>query len=394
VSGVRDPFAPVGSVRLRPGREFSIRRRHPWVYRGALAHPAPAPGPVAVLAADGTALGIALAAAGTGSLALRMVAWAGETWSAALLRQRLGDAAALRARLAIDSDAWRLLHAEGDGLPGLVIDRYRDVAVIEVFDPAWLAYLEVLLAYLTGEAECATVLLRRGEGRRGAVEALHGTVPSAPIEIREGRLVIPVDLIGGHKTGLYLDQRDNRRRIGELSDGAEVLNLFAYSAGFSLAALAGGARRAVNVDASAAALTLAREGYARNGFAVAAEDFIVGDAFVVTRTMASSAARFDVVIVDPPSFVHRKSELACGLRGLKDINLQALKLVRPAGLLLSCSCSALVDHEAFAGTLAAAATDAGRAVRVLEVRGAAADHPFTLACREPRHLQAWLCHVA
>jgi 23S rRNA (cytosine1962-C5)-methyltransferase len=393
VSGAGDPFALVGSVRLKRGRDAAARRRHPWVYRGALIDPAPPAGPVAVVAADGSALGVALAAAGDGSLALRMVAWEGETWSAELLRARLADAAALRARLAIDSDAWRVVHAEGDFLPGLVIDRYRDVAVIEVFDPSWLAYRGELVAHLAGEAGCATVLLRRGDGR-AAVEALRGAVPAAPVELREGRLAIPVDLVGGHKTGFYLDQRDNRRRLGELAGGAEVLNLFSYSAGFSLAALAGGARRALNVDASVAAMALAREGYRRNGFAVADGDFVVGDAFAVTRALAAATARFDVVVVDPPSFVHRKSELAGGLRGLKDINLQALKLVRPGGLLLTCSCSALVDHEVFAVALADAAADAARAVRVLEVRGAAPDHPLALACRETRHLQAWLCQVS
>ncbi len=364
------------------------------MYRGALVDPAPPPGAVAVLSAAGAALGVALAAAGSGSLALRMVAWEGEIWSADMLRQRLVEAVALRARLAIESDAWRLVHAEGDGLSGLVVDRYRDVAVIEVYEAAWLPYLGVVESFLADDAGCGTVLLRRGEGRRGAVTARRGAVPTAPVEIRERGLAIPVDLVGGHKTGFYLDQRDNRRRIGELAGGAEVLNLFSYSAGFSLAAFAGGARRAINVDASAAALALARDGYARNGFAASGEDFVLGDAFAVTREMVATAARFDMVIVDPPSFVHRKEELAGGLRGLKDVNLQALRLLRPGGLLLTCSCSALVDHEAFAGALAAAAVDAGRSLRVLEVRGAAPDHPFALACRETRHLQAWLCHVA
>jgi 23S rRNA (cytosine1962-C5)-methyltransferase len=392
VSPGRDEFALAGAVRLKPGRDASLRRRHPWVYRGALAAPAPT-GAVAVQAADGSPLGVALAAPGAGSLALRMVAWPGETWGLPLLRRRLEEAAAVRARLAIDSDAFRLVHAEGDALPGLVVDRYGGVVVLEVFDPGWLMYREVLAGLLAGLTGCATVLLRRGEGRGGGAEALAGTAPAQPIEVREGHFVVPVDLVGGHKTGFYLDQRDNRRRLAELAGGAEVLNLFSYSGGFSLAALAGGARRAINVDSSPAALALARIGYTRNGFALDEADFVAGDAFQLTRQLAAAAAAFDVVVVDPPSFVRRKAELAGGLRGLKDINLQALKLVRRGGLLLSCSCSALLDHEAFAGALAAAAVDAGRSVRVLELRGAAPDHPVALACRETRHLQAWLCHV-
>ena len=396
MTGLGDPFAIVATVRLERGREVALRRRHPWVYRGALVGEPPPAGAVAVCAADGAPLGTALVAAGAGSLALRMVAWPGETWSAELLRRRLADAVAVRARLAIDSDALRLVHAEGDLLPGLVIDRYGPVAVVEVFDGAWLPYLDELASFLAapGTAACARVLVRRGEGRRGEVTALRGDVPSAPIEIREGAVRLPVDLIAGHKTGFYLDQRDNRRRLGELAAGAEVLNLFSYSGGFSVAALAGGAVRAVNVDASDEALALARRAYGMNGLAVRDDDFVAGDAFEVTRGLLAGGARFGVVVVDPPSFVRRRTELAGALRGLKDINLQALKLAAPGGLLLTCSCSALLDQEAFAGALAAAAVDAGRAVRVLEVRGAAPDHPVALACRETRHLQAWLCHVA
>jgi 23S rRNA (cytosine1962-C5)-methyltransferase len=452
LTATADPFTTAGIVRLKPGRDFALRRRHPWVYRGAIATPPPPAGPVEVRAADGALLGTALAAAGEGSLALRMVAWPGETWGAELLRRRLADAAALRERLAIDSDAFRVVHAEGDLLPGLVIDRYGTIAVIEVFDSAWLRYLDELSTWLRaceeitgsqrdspsgealggvksanslrgrgegegpplknrselvipsqalrssagrdGEPGCGVVLLRRGEGRRGEVTALHGELPGAPIEIREGALRLPVDLVDGHKTGFYLDQRDNRRRLGELSQGAEVLNLFSYSGGFSLAALARGAVRAINVDASDGALALARGAYRMNSREVSEADFVLGDAFEVARAMVAAASRFDVVVVDPPSFVRRRTELAGGLRGLKDINLQALKLLRPGGLLLTCSCSALLDHEAFAGALAAAAVDAGRTVRVLEVRGAAPDHPIALACRETRHLQAWFCHVA
>ena len=321
-----------------------------------------------------------------------------ETWGAALLHRRLADAFAVRARLRIDSDAFRLVHAEGDMLPGLVIDRYGAVAVVEVFDGAWEPYLEELATFLTGSPPagpgCTTVLRRRGEGRRGEVTAVRGETPVAPVEIREGAVRLPVDLVAGHKTGFYLDQRDNRRRLGELSQGADVLNLFSYSGGFSITALVGGATRAINVDASVEALALARLAYRMNGLAAGDDAAVAGDAFAVTREMVAAGGCFGAVVVDPPSFVRRKAELAGGLRGLKDINLQALKLVSAGGLLDTCSCSALVDHEAFAGGIAAAAIDAGRSVRVLEGRGAAPDHPLSLACRETRHLQAWFCHVA
>ncbi|MFI5167174.1 MAG: class I SAM-dependent rRNA methyltransferase [Thermoanaerobaculales bacterium] len=390
-----DPFACVGTVRLRSGREAAVRRRHPWVYRGAIADAIPLGGrPVDVVAANGAPLGVALPGGSGGSLALRMVAFGEQAWSAATLRDRFLGAHRLRASLDLDSDAYRLVHAEGDEFPGLVIDRYVDVAVCELYEAAWEAYLPSLRQLLVEELGIACVLLRRTWQRGIPVEVVDGKAPDAPVVVREGTFRLLVDLLHGQKTGLFLDQRENRRRLGALARGTSVLNLFAYSGGFALAALSGGATRAVNVDSSAAALSLARESYALNRFATREEDFVVGDAFRVTRERAAAGERFDVVVVDPPAFVRRKSELYPGLRGYKDINLQALRLVSPGGLLLSCSCSALVSEEQFGQALSAAAVDAGRFVRVLERRGAGPDHPISVFCPEMGHLKAWLCHVA
>ena len=388
-----DPFAPAATVRLKPGREASLGRRHPWVYRGALADEVPAGlAPLDVVAADGRPLGTALPGSSGGSLALRMVAWGGERWGAALLRARLERALALRLRLAIDSDALRLVHAEGDGLPGLVIDRYADVAVIETYEAAWQPLLDEICAFLLGPGGCTTVLGRSGSGT-APPEALRGAAPTEPVTIRERGLRFPVDLVGGQKTGFFLDQRDNRRRVGELAGGCTVLNLFSYSGGFAVAALAGGARRAVNVDASRPALELARAAYRANRLPVGDADFVRGDAFTVARDLAAAGARFDLVVVDPPAFVRRRGEQRRGLGGYRDVNLQALRLLVPGGVLLTCSCSALVDEEGLRGALLAAALDAGREVQLLEVRGAAPDHPVALACPETRHLKALLCRV-
>ncbi|MEW6336533.1 MAG: class I SAM-dependent rRNA methyltransferase [Acidobacteriota bacterium] len=387
-----DPFACAATVRLQAGREIPLRRGHPWVYRRAVVGELPDGfGPLVVEAADRTRLGVALPCASGGSLALRMVAFGDEAWSAETARARLGRAIALRRQLAIDSDAMRVVHAEGDGFPGLVVDRYAEVAVLEPYEPAWEPYLGGIGEEARAGLGCSTVIVRPAWGDDRRARALIGPLPAAPLVVREGTYRLPVDVVRGQKTGLFLDQRDNRRRLGEVARGAEVLNLFSFSAAFSLAALAGGARRAVNVDASAEALGLARQAYALNGLAVADGDFVRGDAFRVAREMAATGARFDVVVVDPPAFVKRRTELDGGLRGYRDINLQAIKLVRPGGLLLTCSCSALVDEQAFARMLLAASVDAGRAVRVLEKRGAAPDHPVALAVPEMRHLKAWLC---
>jgi len=391
---VSDAFACAGDVRLKPGRDASVRRRHPWVYRGALAGPLP-PGvaPVRVLAANGRPLGAALPGASGRSLALRMVAWDEEPWSAAALRGRLLEAARLRERLGLDADAYRLVHSEGDGLPGLVVDRYGATAVCQLFERAWEAYLPDVAAALAGELELANVLVRTGDAAGASPSAVLGRVPEGGVVVREGALRFEVDLVRGQKTGLFLDQRENRRRVAALARGARVLNLFSYSGGFAIAALAGGALRAVNVDSSEAALALARRCCALNGLPVRDDDFVTGDAFRVVRSLDAAGARFEIVVLDPPAFVKRASELQSGLRGYKDINLHAMRLVEPGGLLLSCSCSALVGEEQFAQALSAAAVDAGRALRVLERRSAGPDHPVSAHCPEAAHLKAWLCAV-
>lgn len=389
-----DPFALSGSVSLRPGRERSVVRRHPWVYRGALAGPLPeANGPVEVRDHRGRRLGVALPGGSGGSLALRMLVFGSGGWSEQDLWHRLDQALAVRHQLGIGSDAFRLVHAEGDGMPGLVVDRYGDAAVMESFEPFWEAYLPVLVDFLAFRMEIRTVLHRGGAARRGPVRVLRGELSGEPVEIHEGPAAFAVDLVGGQKTGFFLDQRDNRARVAALARGCSLLNLFSYSGGFAVAARVAGAREAVNVDESKAALDLARASYRLNGIPEDDASFVAANAFVETRAMLAAGRSFEVVVVDPPAFVKRKQELEGGLRGYRDINLQALRLVAPAGLLLTCSCSALVDEASFSGVVQAAALDAGRQVRVLERRGAACDHPLSLHCPESRHLQALLCAV-
>ena len=389
-----DPFACAGDVRLKPGREASVVRRHPWVYRGALAGPVPGSmGPVRVVAAGGRPLGIGLPGGSGRSLALRMLAFGEEPWDAATLRGRLLAAARLRERLGLEADAFRLVHAEGDDLPGLVIDRYSTTAVCQVFERAWEPFLPLISDVLGGDLGLAGVLVRSGDTTGEAPAALRGSVPDGEVVVREEPLRFPVDLVRGQKTGFFLDQRENRRRVATVARGARLLNLFSYSGGFAVAALVGGAERALNVDASEAALALARRAYELNALPVRDADFVVGDAFRVARALVAAEERFDFVVVDPPAFVKRKSDIGAGLRGYKDINLHAIQLVRSGGLLLTCSCSALVDELQFGRVLADAAEDARRRLSVLERRGAGPDHPVSVQCPESTHLKAWLCTV-
>lgn len=384
-----NPYHIAGQVRLRPGREASLARRHPWVYRGALQVPGVPRGAVKVLSSAGVLQGIALAGEERGSLALRMVTWGHERWEKETLRARLSRAATQRARLGLDSEAFRLVHAEGDDLPGLVVDRYGVWAVIEPFMSAWDPYLADLAWFLGNDHGLENVLVRRGQ----EVTALCGQLPTFPVPVREGRWILLADLVGGQKTGLFLDQRDNRRLVAKLAAGRSVLNLFSYSGGFGVAARCGGARRVVNVDSSAAALELARNTYQSNELVVEEGELVRGDAFSVAGELAAGGARFDLVIVDPPAFVPHRNALAEGLRGYREINRLALACAAPGALLLTCSCSALVSEQQFAEALLTAALAARRKVTVLERRGAGRDHPVSLFCPETRHLKAWLCSL-
>lgn len=387
-----NPFAVVGEVQLKAGKEEPCRRRHPWIYRGALATPLPQKkGPVAVFSAQRELLGVALPAASAGSLALRMVTFGQEPWNAAVLRRRLANAWKVRQVVREHTEAFRFLHAEGDGVPGLVADVYGRFLVFELYEPAWESYLPFLVEEASKLSGAATVLCRRAFGQ--GVEVLKGTAPSEPVPVREYGWRLLADLMEGQKTGLFLDQRENRWLVSRLAGGARVCNLFAYTGGFALAARVGGARQVINVESSKRALELAQRTYEANGLSGSEGEFVQGDAFVVARQLASRGEKFDWVVVDPPAFVKGAQSQARGLSGYRDINLQALKLVKAGGFLLTCSCSARVTVEQLEGALLAAALDAGREVRILERRGAGPDHPVSLFCPESRHLKALWCAV-
>lgn len=387
-----NPFAVVGEVRLKAGKEEPCRRHHPWIYRGALATPLPQKkGPVAIVSSTGELLGVALPGASAGSLALRMVTFGPEPWNASVLRRRLARAWNVRQVVREASDAFRFLHAEGDGVPGLVADVYGRFLVFELYEPAWESYLPFLVEEASKFCGAETVLCRRAYG--GGVEVLKGAAPSAPVTVREYGWRLLADLMEGQKTGLFLDQRENRRLVFRFARAARVLNLFAYTGGFAVAARVGGARQVVNVESSKKALELAQRTYQANGLSWSEGEFVQGDAFAVARSLGLRGEKFDWVVVDPPAFVKAPESQARGLSGYRDINLQALKLVREGGMLLTCSCSARVTVEQLEGALLSAALDAGREVRVLERRGAGPDHPVSLFCPETRHLKALWCAV-
>jgi len=388
----------MNSLILNPGREKSLQHRHPWIFTGAVERIKGEPQSgetVAVRDTHGAFL--ALAAYSPKSQILGRV-WTyreSETVDEAFLRARLARAIGLRQELAKVTDGMRLVHGESDGLPGLVVDRYGDTLVMQVLSAGmerWRGTLVDLLVELTSCAnlyERSDAEVRDLEGLPARAGILRGVLP-VPLIIREHGLKFYVDVEKGQKTGFYLDQRDNRRRIGELANDKDVLNCFCYSGGFSLSALQGGARSVLSVDSSAEALTLARENVKLNNLAADRAEWLEADVFKSLRLMRDQGKSFDLIVLDPPKFAPTAHHAANAARAYKDINLWALKLLRPGGLLATFSCSGGVTADLFQKILAGAAMDANVTAQIVGRFAADADHPAVLNFPEGEYLKGLL----
>jgi 23S rRNA (cytosine1962-C5)-methyltransferase len=384
------------TVTLKPGREAPVRAGHPWIFSGAIASglDGAEPGePVRVMASGGGFVAAGYANPRT-AIAVRVLTLDDEPVDAALIARRIDDALALRrAVIPADTTAYRVLNGEGDRLPGMVVDRYGDYLVCHLLTAgaARLAGLlvEVLRARLAprGIYERSEGGVRAEEGLGGARGVLAGEEPPARLVVTEHGMRLVADLRHGQKTGLFLDQRDNRARIRMLAHGMRMLNAFAYTGGFAVAAALGGAAHTVSVDTSRPALELGEAAWAENGLPPDGATWIEGDVFEYLR---AARDRYEVIVLDPPPFVRRRRDLASGLRGYKDVNLQALRRLGPAGWLLTCSCSQHLDRAAFRQVVAAAASDAGRTVQLVAEHGHPADHPTALAHPEGEYLKALL----
>jgi 23S rRNA (cytosine1962-C5)-methyltransferase len=384
-------------VVLKPGRDWAVRAGHPWVFSGAIAatEGEGAPGSVAELvSADGRVLGRGTWNPKT-SIAVRVLTRGDEAVDAGFVRRRLESALRLRA-LVRDTDAWRLVNGEGDYLPGLVVDRYGDFVVCQ-FLTAGAEQLKPLvveaLAALVrprGIFERSEGSVRTAEGLARAAGVLAGDEPPADLTIVESGRRYRVDIRGGQKTGFFLDQRANRDLVATLAAGRRVLNLFAYTGGFSIAAAHGGAAHVTSVESSAAALAQAEAVWSLNGLAPETGTFARADVFAYLRRDRPPA---DFVILDPPPFARRRADRERALAGYKEINLQALRTCAPEALLMTFSCSQHVEAAAFADAVAAAAVDAGRVCQLLVRLGPALDHPQALAHAEGRYLKGLLLRV-
>ena len=381
-------------VRLKKGREFSVAaRHHPWIFSGALEPTDAGAEMVEVFSADGTRLGIGFHSP-TSQIRVRMMP---EAPVADLVAAAVGR----RADFFADdtTDAVRLVNAENDQLPGVVADYYAGWVVCQ-FTSAGAESLKGEIAtalmrfapFCRGVCERTDAEAREKEGlpvgEPGAAFAvLTGEEPPELIEIREGPCRFLVDVRRGHKTGFYLDQRDARAAVGHLANGAEVLNCFAYTGGFGLAARACGALSVIQVDSSADALALARKNEALEHLCGTKMEYAEADVFQYLRKCRDEGRKFDMIVLDPPKFAASKSQVMKAARGYKDINLLAMKLLRPDGMLATFSCSGAMTPAFFEQILAEAAGDAERDFQIIARTRPGADHPVALSFPEGDYLK-------
>ncbi len=376
-----------------------MRRRHPWVFAGAVARVSgdPAPGDtVLVRSAEGEPLGRAAYSPSSQIVARMWTFDPAECVDDAFIAGRVARAAGLRAGLAGRTDAVRLVFAENDGLPGVIVDRYGAVAVCQLLSAGaerWRDAIADAVAALPGVGavvERSDAAVRGKEGLGPVSGLLRGTEPGEVTVVEDGRRYL-VDVDAGHKTGFYLDQRDNRTVVQALARDARVLDVCAFTGGFSVAAWRGGARSVVTVDSSRPALVLAARNLQANG--APPSQLVEADAFAELRRRRSQGERFDLIVLDPPKLATSAAQVRKASRAYKDLNLQAFGLLEPGGCLVTFSCSGAVDDALFQKIVFGAALDAGREVQVVGRLTQAADHPVLLSFPEGAYLKGLVCRV-
>jgi len=389
-------------VLIKKDREKSLLRHHPWLFSGAIERIEGEPQlgeTVELRAHDGRFLGFG-AWSPKSQIAVRIWSFNPEAEiNADFFRRKLSLAVKRRESLfePNKTDAVRLVNAESDGLPGLIVDCYNGYLVVQFLSAGAEFWRETIISALTeicpvtGIYERSDVEVREKEGlelRRGL---LQGNEPPELIEICENSRRFLVNIRNGHKTGFYLDQRDNRQKITEFSARREVLNCFAYTGGFALAALSAGAAKVTNIEASAEALELLNRNVALNGFDPAKVENLTDDVFQVLRKFRDQGRSFDLIILDPPKFAESKSQIERASRGYKDINLLAFKLLQPGGILFTFSCSGQITPELFQKIVADSALDAGKSAQILVWLNQSADHPTALNFPEGHYLKGLVC---
>lgn len=397
-------------VTLKPSKEKSLLRRHPWVYANAIdrVEGKPAAGATVIVRAhDGRFLA---RAAYSPHSQIRARVWSfdeNEPIDHAFFKRRVQRAVAHREAMVSGTGAVRLIFGEADGLPGLIVDYYvedggskRGQLVCQFMAAGVEAWKEAIVGALTSATGCPNVYersdvsIREKEGLEQITGLLAGDEPPETIVTSENGVRYHVDVRNGHKTGFYVDQRDNRALVQTFARDRDVLNCFCYTGGFSLAAMKGGAKRVVSIDSSGEALATAQKNVEANGFDAARATWLDADAFKTLRRLHEEGERFDLVVLDPPKFAASREHVDRAARAYKDINLTGLKLLRPGGLLFTYSCSGAIDAELFQKIVAGAAADAKVDARILKRLGAGVDHPLLTAFPEGEYLKGLLLQIA
>jgi len=396
-------MSDVAEVRLKAGREKSLRHRHPWVYSGAIDRVtgSPVPGDIVnVTDTRGTFLGRGYCNPDS-RISVRMLTWDDTVIDEAFWSGRVHAAVARRESLLADgtTDACRLIHAEADFLPGLIADRYADVVVVQFLTAGVERVRDMVLSALLSAAVPAAVFERSDtssrvrEGLAAASGPIFGSVP-ATVDILENGARFRVNVESGQKTGFYLDQRDNRAAVAEVAKGRAVLDAFCHTGAFAAYAARAGARAVTLLDSSASSLALARTHLEMNAPAGCETDFVQDDVFDRLRKFREEGKRFDLVVLDPPRFATNRHQLDNALRAYKDINRVALEVLSPGGMLATFSCSQAVDAASFTTAVAWAGLDARRELQIIRRLGQGSDHPVLASFPESEYLKGLLCRAA
>jgi 23S rRNA (cytosine1962-C5)-methyltransferase len=403
-ANVHSAAAPV--VYLKQRRALPFFSGHPWVFAGAIERivgdPAPA-GEVSLHASDGRFIARGLYNPHS-QIRVRLYSWTeGEALDADFWSKRLESAIELRRNLYGEFDAetaCRLVYSEGDGLSGLIVDQYGEWLLVQFTAIGMAERRDHLLDLLSEKLRPRGIWLRTEKGIRESEQLeqvdglMRGAEPPRPLFVRENGVQFGVDVVQGHKTGFYLDQRDNRGALHRYVAGRRVLDAFCYTGGFGISALKNdGARRVHAIDSSEAALTIAKANAELNGVSNAI-DFAKADVFEELERLAAEGQTFETVILDPPKLTRHRAGLAKALRGYHSLNQLALGVLAPGGILVTCSCSGLVGRDDFVAMLASVSQRTGRPIQILESRGQAVDHPTSVHCLESNYLKCYICRVA
>jgi 23S rRNA (cytosine1962-C5)-methyltransferase len=394
----------MSSIILKKSADSFIKRKHPWIFSGAIykVEGNPANGEtVQILTSDKKLIGY-------GSFSplsqIRVRVWSfnpEEKIDADFFRSKISLASSLRENI-IDSsntNAYRIINAESDGLPGLIVDRYAEYLVCQFLSAGSEFNKDKIVEILNdifnpdGIYERSDVEVRIKEGLQPVQGLLKGIVPDGFVEVRENGFKFLVDIKNGHKTGFYLDQKNNRKLISEFSKGKNVLNCFSYTGGFSVYALVSGAQNVTQVEASSSAIELSTKNFELNNLNSSMVENINGDVFEVLRKFRDERKTFDLIILDPPKFTESTSQIQKASRGYKDINLLAIKLLNPGGVLFTFSCSGHISTDLFQKIIAGAALDSEREVKIIKQLTQSSDHPVALNFPEGLYLKGFVCCV-